>query len=293
MTKRAPLDALIRRVSRMAEQHFNDHGDIDPMWLVENAAGEQHMIVSPVIAPSPLAAAETKDRIADEMRKHFAEHDIVRYAVAMEAWAVHDPESKQAPTTEQAALEYAAMGYTLKNHPDRREIVMFEAEDGTELLTAMRDIIRPANGKPYLGKLGPIERYDGVMMGRWAGLLPSKAHEQALRERPAPEPPRYVRYSKDLPPDRGTVFVTAVPNAPFQILGRRDPANGELCLGEIWKPFKDAPLPPPDLPSWLEVVTGPEAERLILAVHRGLTEQAEAEGLTLEQFLAKRQEASR
>jgi hypothetical protein len=41
------------------------------------------------------------------------------------------------------------------------------------------------------------------------------------------------------------------------------------------------------LPSYIEVVTGPEAERLILSVHRWLTERAEAEGLTIEQFMAK------
>src|SRR5215470_7616114 len=97
---RIPLDALIRRVSRMAEQMFDKQGDVDPIWLVETANGEQHAIVSPIIAPSPLAGAAVKDRIADEMRKHFAEHDVVRYACAMEAWAV--PEREQAPTTEQA-----------------------------------------------------------------------------------------------------------------------------------------------------------------------------------------------
>jgi hypothetical protein len=286
MKTRPPLDALIRRVSRLAEKRFNEHGDIDPMWLTENARGEQQMIITPVIADSPLAAADVKDRIAAEMRKHFAENDVVRYAVAMEAWTLTDAERKQVPTTEQAALEYAAMGYTLKNHPDRREIVCIEADDGTEVLTAERDIIRPAHGKPCLGKLGPIERYD-QLTSRWTGLLPSKGHEQALRERPAPEPSRRARFSRELPDDVGTVFVTAVPNAPFQLTGRRDPTNGELCLGAIARPPKDMPWPPADHPTWIEVVTGPEAERLILSVHRWLTERAEAEGLTIEQFMAK------
>jgi len=293
MTKRIPLDALIRRVSRMAEQMFDRQGDVDPIWLVETASGEQHAIITPVIAGSPLEAADVKDKIAAEMRKHFIEHDIVRYACAMEAWTLAGPERKQVPTTEQAALEYAAMGYTLAHHPDRREAVCIEAEDGTEFLTAFRDIIRPAHGKPYLDKLGPIERFDGIAMGRWAGLLPSKEHEQALRERPPAAEPRRVRFSRELPDDVGSVFVTAVPNAPIQLTGRRDPANGELCVDSVLGGPTGAPWPPPDTPDWIEVVTGPEAERLILSVHRGLTEQAEAEGLTFDEYAARHSERER
>jgi hypothetical protein len=36
--------------------------------------------------------------------------------------------------------------------------------------------------------------------------------------------------------------------------------------------------------SAVEIVTGPEAERLILAVHARLTERADAEGLTIQQY---------
>jgi hypothetical protein len=287
MTKRAPLDALIRRVSRMAEQMFDRHGDIDPIWLVETASGEQHTIVSPIIAPSPLAAAAEKDRIAAEMRNYFAENDVVRYACAKEAWTLADPERKQMPTTEQAALEYAAMGYTLANHPERREVVTIDAEDGTKFLTALRDIIRPAHGKPYLGKLGPIERFDGIVTSRWTGLLPSKEHAAALRERPSAEEPRRVRFSSELVDDVGRVFVTAVPNAPIQLTGRRDPATDELCVGAVVGGPKHAPWPPPDTPNWIEVVTGSEAELLILSVHRWLTERAEAAGLTFDEYAAK------
>jgi hypothetical protein len=279
MTKRIPLDALLRRVSRMAEHVFDKHGDIDPIWLVENASGEQHGIVSPVVSPSPLAAAAEKDRIADKLREHFAENDIVRYARAVESWTV------AFGAEEQIDLRYAAMGYTLANHPDRREVILIEANDGSEFLTAFRDIIRPAHGRPNLGKLGAIERLNHIE-GRWLNLLPSKEHDAALRERPQP-PPRRVRSSNELPDDVDTVFVTAVPNAPLQILGRRDPATGELCVGSVMKPPTDAPWPPFERPSCVEIVTGPEAERLILAVHGDLTEQAEQEGLTLEQFIAK------
>src|SRR5262249_41274932 len=145
MTKRVPLDALIRRVSRLAEQMFDKAGEIDPIWLVENASGQQQTLVVPIIASSPLAGAEQKDRIAADMREMFDENDIVRYARAVEAWTLESPKEV---TAEQLALQYAAMGYTYKDHPDRRETVVLDAEDETELLTAFRDIIRPAQGKP-------------------------------------------------------------------------------------------------------------------------------------------------
>jgi hypothetical protein len=279
-----PLEALLRRVSRLAEQMFNAQGDIDPIWLVENAKGKQRILVVPVIAPTPLAAADEKERIAAKMRELFAENEVVRYARATEAWMLKEPEPVM--TEEQAALRYAALGYTLANHPDRREIVQISGEDATEVLFAFRDVIRPAHGKPYLGKLGPIEQMECVE-SRWLGLLPNTAHAAALRERPPAEAPRYVRRSRDLPDDVGTVFVTAVPNAPIQLMGRRDPKTGELCMGSaIIRPPKDAPWPPADLPP-CELVTGPEAEQLILSVHRGLTEDAEAEGLTLDEYMAK------
>ena len=90
----------------------------------------------------------------------------------------------------------------------------------------------------------------------------------------------------ELPDDAGIVFATAVPNAPFQITGRRDPATSELCVGAIARPAKDAPWPPEELP-WVELVTGSEAERLILSIHRWLTESADAEGLTFDEYLAR------
>src|SRR5262249_52792524 len=137
MSTRIPLDALIRRVSRTAEQMFDKQGDIDPIWLVETARGEQHTLIVPIIADSPLASADKKDQIAAKMHEYFAEHDIVRYARATECWTLGEP--ALGSTEDQHALRYAAMGYTFANHPDRREVVQIQAEDGTEVLWAFRD----------------------------------------------------------------------------------------------------------------------------------------------------------
>ena len=68
---------------------------------------------------------------------------------------------------------------------------------------------------------------------------------------------------------RGLIFVTYVPDAPFQILGRRAP-DGELCVGQKIFPLKEG--------GWrgflryvqdfggIEIVTGLEAENLIQAL---------------------------
>jgi len=77
---RAPLDALLRRVSRMAEQMFDKQGEIDPIWLVERASGEQHTIISPIFAPPGLATADYNDKLEAKMRETFADLDVVRYA---------------------------------------------------------------------------------------------------------------------------------------------------------------------------------------------------------------------
>ncbi len=285
--KPVPLEALLRRVSRMAEAMFDKRGDIDPIWLVENAKGEQRTLVTPVVTPTPLAAADEKKRIITKMRELFAENEVVRYARALEAWTLKAPEPEM--TKEQAALRYAAMGYTFANHPDRREVVQIDGEDATEVLHAFRDIIRPAHGKAYLGKLGPIERMEHVE-SQWLGLLPNAAHAAAARERPpAPQSEKHVRFSSELPDNVSRVFVTAVADAPIQLLGRRDPATGELCVGSVMMPKDAHKWPPSDLPSYTEVVTGPEAERLIVSIHRWLTERADAEGLTFDEYMAKLQ----
>lgn len=80
-----------------------------------------------------------------------------------------------------------------------------------------------------------------------------------------------LKRSSELPDDEGTVFVTCVPDAPFQILGRRGP-NRELCVGaQLFLPEEggdwrdlcrkvNANMGP------FEIVIGAEAENLIRAV---------------------------
>jgi hypothetical protein len=76
------------------------------------------------------------------------------------------------------------------------------------------------------------------------------------------------RLSTELPDDVGTVFVTNVPGAPFQVMGRRDPSTGELCV-------RYTMIKPPGMTEaeflrasqGSEIVTGEEAERLIHEIY--------------------------
>ena len=74
-----------------------------------------------------------------------------------------------------------------------------------------------------------------------------------------------LKRSSQLPDDEGFVFVTWVPDAPFQIVGRRA-LDGELCVGHIllpkeggdWRGLLDV--------GGVEIITGLEAENLIQAL---------------------------
>jgi hypothetical protein len=285
------LEALLRRCARAAEQAFNDAGEIDPMWLVETASGEQQLLVTPIGVPEGLAAHKFKDLLDALMRKKFRDMKVVRYAVAMECWLSRGLGLEPGKLTpEQVERRYAELGHTLGNAPDRQEIMLIEAEDEKEFLSATREIVRSPHGKAYLGKLGAIERPNAS--GRFLGLLPSQQHARAQKEvLPTPDQMlrrRKIRSSRELPDDVGKVFVTKVPGAPLQIIGRRDPATGELLVGRLFLP---SPLDRP-LPAGIEVVTGPEAEELIAAVHRVLMQEASKQGLTFQEY-AEQQDAAR
>jgi hypothetical protein len=241
-SKPVPLDALIRRASRAAEGLFDKTGGFPSFYLVENAAAQQERIVAPIVVPEGMHPAKAKDRYARELRKRFREQGVVRYALVTEAWTVNEKN--------EAASAWMAEHGTWEDYPDRREIVTISAQDSKEYLCATRDIIRPAGGKPYLGKLSDIER-PARPKGRLVNLLSGDDD---------------IRSSSELADDEGTVFVAHVPDVPRLIIGRRDPATGELCVGGVSKGDLTAAEIEEGLNNarqhGVEVVTGPEAEQL-------------------------------
>ena len=229
MTEKIPLEAMIRRASRMAEEMFAAQGNVDTFWLVETASGEQRTLVTPMSPPPGCDHAQYKQTLIDHVRGFFAQHGVERYALAVEGWIRRD---RNLPAVDASA----AAG----------EIVVITADDGERYLGATREIIRPEHGKAYLGPLSKIEAEEAS--GRMNVFAP--------------------RPSSQLPDDEGTVFVTNVPGAPFQVLGRRG-KTGELFVGGTFEPggdFKEKISEAHE--RGIEVVTGPEAERLIRGVRR-------------------------
>ena len=229
MTEKFPLEAMIRRASRMAEEMFAAQGNVDTFWLVEAAGGERRTLVTPMASPPGCDPAQFKRELIDEVREYFAQHGVERYALALEVWIRRDRNLPAVDTSTAAG-----------------EIVVINADDGERSLGAAREIIRPEHGKAYLGPLSKIAASEAS--GRMDVFAP--------------------RPSSLLPDDEGTVFVTNVPGAPFQVLGRRG-KTGELFVGRTFEPRGDFKEKISEAHvRGFEVVTGPEAERLIAGVQR-------------------------
>ena len=93
---------------------------------------------------------------------------VDRYVFMDEAWMIHT--SKDGPPLD---LEWINR-HGLRNHPDRREAVMFSAENRRgEFLTAKRYILRPETGNPTLAPLQIDEPFEHSK-GRMVGLLKAR-----------------------------------------------------------------------------------------------------------------------
>jgi hypothetical protein len=106
-----------------------------------------------------------KNSLAEKMRQHFAEHDVVRYAHVTEAWVTyHDEETHR---------QFMRGNITVPRprfDPERKEVVALHAEDRSGAIAGTREIIRPQARKPYLGRL---ETGQAGNLGRYANMLPT------------------------------------------------------------------------------------------------------------------------
>jgi hypothetical protein len=153
------LEAMARRLSRIADDTFEKFGELpDMLWLVD-AADEMglHIMVIPSIE-------EQREVMPVALRRYFAEHGVTRYVSALDCWYTEYPNEGGVPLmVKKPSLD-----------PLRKEAVVICAEDKTRRLTAVREIVRPTDGKPYLdGKLELVE--DPLSAGRLANLLPGQA----------------------------------------------------------------------------------------------------------------------
>jgi hypothetical protein len=83
-----------------------------------------------------------------------------------EAWQIEVATAEAIPSTD----------YQRSQHPSRKEVVLFQAEDIDGEITGHRDIIRDNRGNPRLGPL-EIERSQ-MSSGRMVGMLPAPYGEK-------------------------------------------------------------------------------------------------------------------
>ena len=155
------LKDLVTFASAQAEKIFRQTGVLLPMYHAFKSNGDQFVIASPDIHDKDVAVGIVKAKFDTE--------DVESYVFMSEAWvleqaAVGGPEIER------------AMQHGLSEHPDRREVIAFSAEnrDG-QMQTARRYILRPEHGK---AKLTPLKLDDMVSItesrGRMVGLLRGK-----------------------------------------------------------------------------------------------------------------------
>jgi hypothetical protein len=158
------MRAFVETISKTIEKLFDRQGLILPMYHVIERDGTVSVLPAP---------ARDKDASVALVRAFFEICRPQRYLFVDEAWTV------MATDADIAQLEaYVQRVGSLKDHPQRIEVVMFQVEDRDEgQLTASRRIVRPAKGKP---RLGPLEFDDGPSSseGRMVGLLPREGSLQ-------------------------------------------------------------------------------------------------------------------
>ena len=124
------LDAMVRRMSRVTEEIFHENGEIETCWLVDIPGEGQKLIASPVVVPPGVPPGEVKEHLADFMRDLFERLSVTRYVHAAECWiGAEDAEDTQ---------EWIAEHGSLRDYPGRREAIVINAEDGHEVLFALR-----------------------------------------------------------------------------------------------------------------------------------------------------------
>lgn len=156
------LRAFITETDRKIVAIFNATGVIHPMWHSVNAAGEHRVIAAP---PTP-----DKDVAAALMRCYFELENVVRYVFVDEAWTIYLPIERDNELPE-------IMQRGLAEHPDRIEVLMYQAEsDDGAMVAAHRTILRRPHGKPRLGPLEFIE--SKIREGRLVGMLPRRGTVQ-------------------------------------------------------------------------------------------------------------------
>ena len=154
------LHTFIAAVDNKIVPIFHAIGSISPMWHAETASGDILIVQT---------GGGDKDTDALMMRAYFKLNDIGRYCFIDEAWTLTVPTSR-----EHEAREAFKRG--LEHHPDRVEVLVYQAEHESGSATGHRVITRPPKGK---AQLGPLKVFRSSMSeGRFVGMLPQRGTVQ-------------------------------------------------------------------------------------------------------------------
>jgi hypothetical protein len=152
------LKSLIEFASKNTDKIFRRQGVIYPMYHAIKTSGET-VILTPQMDDKDIGVAMVK--------AWFALNDIDRYVFIDEAWILDDRRGQLGGIDIEKARREG-----LRNHPDRREVVMFSAENRRgQMQTAARFILRPEIGRPTLSPLKIDDMTDVESTGRMVGLL--------------------------------------------------------------------------------------------------------------------------
>jgi hypothetical protein len=160
------LRRMFDQASRFCEAHFATYGEISPMWHAVTSSDET------IIEPHPIYLVD-KDIAMALVRAFFDARDVVRYVYIGEAWTLNTLVKREEVD--------ALMRDGIADHPGRVEIVQLQGEDRE---CGQIKIIRPKEGKPYLGPLEtvgdliPASEHISQSEGRMVGVLPVRGTRQ-------------------------------------------------------------------------------------------------------------------
>lgn len=142
------LDQIFDHGKQTAEHLFKAQGGIHPMWICEAANGQ----IIPICIEMP--ERTEREALASALKDTFKRHDVQRYVAVIEAWAVETAEE-----TKDLVRGYKG---SLKDHPDRREVLFVTAEDvNGESIAGRFYILRPEQGQPQLSPFTELQRGRG------------------------------------------------------------------------------------------------------------------------------------
>ena len=150
--------ALFDHAAEFAAFHFNEKGELAPMWLLDNGKDHIYCVLT------PFTGDDSKDNAVKVIKEIIKEKGIVRAAFMAEAWEV---------VVRKGQPEYDhPEDFRPSEHEDRREIIQLSVESKDGIMMGGYYILRPEHGKATLSPL-KCEEMTNDYGGKFSGLFTS------------------------------------------------------------------------------------------------------------------------